>query len=90
MYGAEKSTSVDESPDARQVYIYEVEPTQADGRGTSGWKVVVACDSHDLSDLSRIVRVALTQKDIADPVAWTGIKEANLLTTAFLDPRIAT
>jgi hypothetical protein len=82
-------TRVDETPDARKVYIYDVEPTRDDGRGTSGWRVQVVCDSHDLSDLSRIVRIALEQENITDPSVWTGIKEAKLLAAAYLDPRIA-
>lgn len=72
------------------LYVYEVEPTHADGRGTSGWKVTVATDKLDLSDLARIVRVAIADR-MGDEAAadWVGIKEVKLLTTVVLDPRIA-
>ncbi len=74
----------------KRLFIYEVEPSHEDGRGTSGWTVTVATDRCDLSDLARIVRVHLLDADVVhEPENWTGIKSAKLLTTAVLDPRIA-
>lgn len=78
-------------PNARFVYVYVVEPSHEDGRGTSGWTVTVVTESCDLSDLARIVQVELAsaRMNISDPESWCGIKSARLVTTAVLDPRIA-
>lgn len=77
-------------PNARRVFVYEVEPCKADGRGTSGWTVVVVTEHLDMSDVLRVTRVAVADRMGDDSAAdWIGIKTAKLLTVAVLDPRIA-
>jgi hypothetical protein len=82
--------STDETPHARRVFVYEVDPCQEDGSGTSGWTVTVVVDRLELTDVLRVMRVEIERlygEGAAD--RWIGIKTAKLITVAVLDPRIA-
>ena len=86
-------SAIDETPDGRTVYLWEVEPCHDDGAGTSGWTLTVVSMTPDLSDLSRIVRVALDTRfregyGEGYAATWTGIKRAVLIGHATLDPRL--
>jgi hypothetical protein len=77
--------------DARRVYIYEVKLTQADGRGGSGWSVIVVTDTLDPASLLRVARIEADRRfsDSGGAEDWIGLDEAKLLHTGVLDPAIA-
>lgn len=73
--------------DAKRVYLYKVVPTGEDGRGSTITLHIVS-ETHDMSDLVRIMRVHLDSDESGYSSNFTGIKSAELVTTAILDPRI--
>lgn len=77
-----------DDPNARRVYVYEVGLTQEDGRGNSGWTVIVVTDTLDPSALLRVARIEADRK-MGNMESWVGLDSVKLLHTGVLDPSIA-
>jgi hypothetical protein len=75
--------------DARRVYVYEVKLTQADGRGGSGWSVIVVTDTLDPNSLLRVARIEADRRFRGGADDWVGLDEVKLLHNGVLDPAIA-